>query len=108
VNPVNGDIAYAVGCAVALFSPVGEESCRYLVGPKPKSISCLAFAPNGKYLAVGEVSIFPWLDSFLMIQSGYQPSILVYEISSGRMLLELVGHRCGVCFNQFRFALSVL
>lgn len=55
VNPVNGDIAYAVGCAVALFSPLGEESCRYLVGPKPKSISCLAFSPNGKYLAVGEV-----------------------------------------------------
>lgn len=54
INTVTGEIAYAAGSVVVLYDAKSGQS-RYLASPKPKSILCLDFSPNGKYLAVGEV-----------------------------------------------------
>lgn len=54
LNPTTGEVAYAAGSVVVIYDTKTGQ-CRFLSSPKPKSVLCLDFSPNGKYLAVGEV-----------------------------------------------------
>lgn len=57
---MTGEYAYAAGAYVVIVNPAiaGSKQLQFLVSPKPKAVSCLAFSANGKFLAVGEVFIF--------------------------------------------------
>lgn len=59
-NHVTGEYAYAAGAYVVIVNPAitGPKQLQFLVSPKPKAVSCLAFSTNGKFLAVGEVFLF--------------------------------------------------
>eukprot|EP01127_Copromyxa_protea_P019798 TRINITY_DN6500_c0_g1_i1.p1 TRINITY_DN6500_c0_g1~~TRINITY_DN6500_c0_g1_i1.p1 ORF type:complete len:1131 (-),score=199.26 TRINITY_DN6500_c0_g1_i1:187-3579(-) len=85
-NPTTGEIAHTAGSVVVLFDPKTSQH-RYFFPPKPKSIVCLDFSSNGKYLAAGE--------------AGYQPAILVWDLASGKLLVELQQHQFGVACIKF-------
>jgi WD40 repeat protein len=80
IRPSTGEITYAAGNVVVLYSPKRNKQVRfYRTG---KAISCLCFSRDGAYLAVGE--------------RGHQPSVIVWEIDSGHLCANLAGHRLGV------------
>jgi WD40 repeat protein len=87
VNPVTGEVAFGAGCVVVLYNPQLNKQTHFFQSSKPKTITCLHFSPNGKYLAVGE--------------SGYQPSVLIFDVSNKKLIQELKGHKYGICFVQF-------
>ncbi|KAG0243092.1 Mitogen-activated protein kinase-binding protein 1 [Actinomortierella wolfii] len=64
-----------------------ESSSKVPASQKPKPISCLAFSPDGQYLAVGE--------------TGHQPRILVWDVVQRVPVVELIGHQFGVQALQF-------
>jgi WD40 repeat protein len=87
VNPVTGEVAFGAGCVVVLYNLQLNKQTHFFLSPKPKTITCLHFSSNGKYLAVGE--------------SGYQPSVLIFDVNSKKQIQELKGHKYGVGFVQF-------
>ncbi|CAG8720678.1 32047_t:CDS:2, partial [Racocetra persica] len=60
----------------------GNSSKKPAVSNKAKPISCLAFSPDGNFLAVGE--------------TGHQPRILIWDVVSRTLVNELKGHKYGV------------
>ncbi|CAG8462322.1 6111_t:CDS:10 [Cetraspora pellucida] len=60
----------------------GNSSKKPAVSNKAKPVSCLAFSPDGNFLAVGE--------------TGHQPRILIWDVSTKTLINELKGHKYGV------------
>jgi len=87
VNPITGEVAFGAGCVIVLYDPQLNRQTHFFQSPKPKTITCLHFSFNGKYLAVGE--------------SGYQPSVLIFDLGSKKLLQELKGHKYGISVAQF-------
>ncbi|CAG8504609.1 8721_t:CDS:10, partial [Scutellospora calospora] len=79
LNPLGG---------LGLLEPPGvnangnTSSKKPLISNKAKPISCLAFSPDGNLLAVGE--------------TGHQPRILIWDVSTKTLVNELKGHKYGV------------
>ncbi|CAG8452818.1 28309_t:CDS:10 [Dentiscutata erythropus] len=79
--------------ALGLLEPPGTNasgnasSKKPAVSNKAKPISCLAFSPDGNYLAVGE--------------TGHQPRILIWDVSTKTLVNELKGHKYGVLALEF-------
>ncbi|CAG8472313.1 28624_t:CDS:10 [Gigaspora margarita] len=79
--------------ALGLLEPPGTSasgnasSKKPAVSNKAKPISCLAFSPDGNYLAVGE--------------TGHQPRILIWDVSTKTLVNELKGHKYGVLALEF-------
>lgn len=84
-NPAKKEIAYAAGCIVVVYNLRRHRQMRYFRAGK--AISCIAFSPDGKYLAVGE--------------RGHLPSINVWNVESGNLVTELKGHKYGVACVAF-------
>jgi WD40 repeat protein len=57
------------------------------IARRTRRISCVAFSRDGKYLAAGEM--------------GRDPSVLIWEVSSGRLLAILSGHAHAVRCVRF-------
>ncbi|KAG2448626.1 hypothetical protein HYH02_006514 [Chlamydomonas schloesseri] len=106
---VPGLLAYAAGANVVLYDshakqqtaffsskPSASSSRRGLaagaatagVAAGGRPFACLAFSRDGVYLAAGE-------------RGGNSPELLVWEVSSGRCLTALRGHRHGVGSVEF-------
>ncbi|PRP86748.1 hypothetical protein PROFUN_02897 [Planoprotostelium fungivorum] len=94
-NPNTGELAYPAGCVVVIYSPKKNKQTRFLQSPSNKPIISLAYSTNGKLLAVGE----EWL--MADGQSGHQPSVIVWEISSKKIIADLKGHTFGVSCISF-------
>ncbi|CAG8605380.1 14338_t:CDS:10 [Funneliformis mosseae] len=75
--------------ALGLLEPPANanNANKIAVSNKAKPISCVAFSPDGNYLAVGE--------------AGHQPRILIWEVQSRTLVNELKGHKYGVLALRF-------
>ncbi|KAF9377346.1 hypothetical protein CPC16_011870, partial [Podila verticillata] len=85
VNPLAGLMPMAVDPSG--MSSFGSSNPNSNKNVKPKAVSCLAFSPDGQFLAIGEM--------------GHQPRILIWEVSSQTLVGELQGHKFGIQAVQF-------
>uniref|UniRef100_A0AC34QLF2 Uncharacterized protein n=1 Tax=Panagrolaimus sp. JU765 TaxID=591449 RepID=A0AC34QLF2_9BILA len=89
-DPTTGIVAYAAGSTVVILGKHNSQS--HLVNNSKNNITCLAFSPDGKYLATGEF--------------GAEPMVRVWELPRegpfhAKQVVELKGHTFGI--NCVRF-----
>ncbi|EDO28888.1 predicted protein, partial [Nematostella vectensis] len=88
-NAVTGVVAYPAGCVTVLFNPLtGAQD--FIHNTLRKTISCLSFSKDGKYLVIGE--------------SGHKPSVRAWSIDEPGypQISEMVnGHKHGVACVKF-------
>ena len=91
INPITNDVAYCAGCVLVVYSPKRNRQSRFLQNKKATktSLTCVAFSPNGKYVAAGE--------------SGFEPAIIIWEVTTSKILCEIKnkGHKYGVSCIAF-------
>ncbi|XP_059479943.1 mitogen-activated protein kinase-binding protein 1 [Neocloeon triangulifer] len=97
-DPNNDLVAYPAGCTVVLLNTrKGHQS--HLLNTSRKTVVCLAYSPDGKYLVTGEC--------------GHQPALRVWDMSQTTYVpvAELMGHKYGVNCAAFspnmRYIVSV-
>jgi hypothetical protein len=54
INPATGDLAYIAGSFIVLFGVKSSRQEKFLKNPKGRAFQCLAFSPDGTYLAAGD------------------------------------------------------
>eukprot|EP00761_Pharyngomonas_kirbyi_P000005 gb/GECH01000005.1/.p1 GENE.gb/GECH01000005.1/~~gb/GECH01000005.1/.p1 ORF type:complete len:1562 (+),score=403.91 gb/GECH01000005.1/:1-4686(+) len=84
VHPETGDIAYPAGCVIVVYNPKKNKQTRFFLrGDKEhKTISCLDFSANGKFLVAGE--------------AGHKPAVLVWDLDAGSIVSQMKSHQYGV------------
>ncbi|KAG0028966.1 hypothetical protein BGZ82_008174 [Podila clonocystis] len=88
INPLAGLMPMAMADPSSSgMSSFGSSNPNSNKNVKPKAISCLAFSPDGQFLAVGEM--------------GHQPRILIWDVSTQTLVGELQGHKFGIQAVQF-------
>eukprot|EP01043_Picozoa_sp_COSAG02_P042894 COSAG02_NODE_3686_length_6384_cov_22.292920_3_plen_1673_part_00 len=88
-NPETGDVAYTAGAVVVLVKPEANQQAAYFTTPNSKPVKCVAFSPNGRFLAAGE--------------AGHQPAVVVWELATQKVVAEMHGHKIAVgslCWSQ--------
>ncbi|KAM9207938.1 WD repeat-containing protein 62-like [Leptosomus discolor] len=85
-DPATGLLAYPAGSVVVLLHP-RENKQRHIVNASRKTLSALAFSPDGKLIVTGE--------------HGHRPSVRVWAAEDGAQLSALHGHRHGVACVAF-------
>ncbi|XP_069773273.1 mitogen-activated protein kinase-binding protein 1 [Narcine bancroftii] len=81
-----GLVAYPSGCVVVLFNPKKTKQHHILNGSR-KTITAVAFSPDGKYLVTGE--------------SGHVPAVRVWDVVDKTQVAELQEHKYGVACVAF-------
>ncbi|XP_062908963.1 mitogen-activated protein kinase-binding protein 1 isoform X2 [Mobula hypostoma] len=81
-----GLVAYPSGCVVVLFNPKKTKQHHILNGSR-KTITALAFSPDGKYLVTGE--------------SGHMPAVRVWDVADKTQVAEIQEHKYGVACVAF-------
>ncbi|XP_060227525.1 mitogen-activated protein kinase-binding protein 1 isoform X3 [Meriones unguiculatus] len=85
-DPRSGLVAYPAGCVVVLFSPRKHKQ-HHILNSSRKTITALAFSPDGKYLVTGE--------------SGHMPAVRVWDVAERSQVAELQEHKYGVACVAF-------
>ncbi|XP_036874824.2 mitogen-activated protein kinase-binding protein 1 isoform X1 [Manis javanica] len=85
-DPRSGLVAYPAGCVVVLFNPRKHKQ-HHILNSSRKTITALAFSPDGKYLVTGE--------------SGHMPAVRVYDVAEHSQVAELQEHKYGVACVAF-------
>ncbi|XP_026643510.1 mitogen-activated protein kinase-binding protein 1 isoform X1 [Microtus ochrogaster] len=85
-DPRSGLVAYPAGCVVVLFSPRKHKQ-QHILNSSRKTITALAFSPDGKYLVTGE--------------SGHMPAVRVWDVAERSQVAELQEHKYGVACVAF-------
>ncbi|XP_058018016.1 mitogen-activated protein kinase-binding protein 1 isoform X3 [Ahaetulla prasina] len=85
-DPKNGLIAYPAGCVVVLFNPRKNKQ-HHILNSSRKTITALAFSPDGKYLVTGE--------------SGHMPAVRIWDVAERTQMAELQEHKYGVACVAF-------
>ncbi|XP_066991483.1 mitogen-activated protein kinase-binding protein 1 [Anabrus simplex] len=82
-DPATELVAYPAGCTVVLFNPRKGRQ-QHLLNTSRKTITCLAFSSDGRYLATGEC--------------GHLPSVRVWEVTGADIVqvAEFPGHKYGI------------
>ncbi|XP_008845027.1 mitogen-activated protein kinase-binding protein 1 isoform X2 [Nannospalax galili] len=85
-DPRSGLVAYPAGCVVVLFNPRKHKQ-HHILNSSRKTITALAFSPDGKYLVTGE--------------SGHMPAVRVWDVAECSQVAELQEHKYGVACVAF-------
>ncbi|XP_014107543.1 PREDICTED: mitogen-activated protein kinase-binding protein 1 isoform X4 [Pseudopodoces humilis] len=85
-DPRTGLVAYPAGCVVVLFNPRKNKQ-HHILNSSRKTITALAFSPDGKYLVTGE--------------SGHMPAVRVWDVAERNQVAELQEHKYGVACVAF-------
>ncbi|KAG5857176.1 hypothetical protein ANANG_G00016330 [Anguilla anguilla] len=85
-DPRSGLVAYPAGCVVVLLNPKKNKQ-HHILNSSRKTITTLAFSPDGKYLVTGE--------------SGHMPAVRVWEVAERTQVAELQEHKYGVSCVAF-------
>ncbi|XP_068961909.1 mitogen-activated protein kinase-binding protein 1 isoform X3 [Petaurus breviceps papuanus] len=85
-DPRSGLVAYPAGCVVVLFNPRKHKQ-HHILNSSRKTITALAFSPDGKYLVTGE--------------SGHMPAVRVWDVAERNQVAELQEHKYGVACVAF-------
>ncbi|XP_067152572.1 mitogen-activated protein kinase-binding protein 1 [Apteryx mantelli] len=85
-DPRTGLVAYPAGCVVVLFNPRKNKQ-HHILNSSRKTITALAFSPEGKYLVTGE--------------SGHMPAVRVWDVAERTQVAELQEHKYGVACVAF-------
>uniref|UniRef100_A0A7M4FM88 Mitogen-activated protein kinase binding protein 1 n=1 Tax=Crocodylus porosus TaxID=8502 RepID=A0A7M4FM88_CROPO len=85
-DPKTGLVAYPAGCVVVLFNPRKNKQ-HHILNSSRKTITALAFSPDGKYLVTGE--------------SGHMPAVRVWDVAERTQVAELQEHKYGVACVSF-------
>ncbi|XP_061762005.1 mitogen-activated protein kinase-binding protein 1 isoform X2 [Nerophis ophidion] len=85
-DPRTGLLAYPAGCVVVLLHPRKNKQC-HIFNAWRKTITTLAFSPDGKHVVTGE--------------SGHLPAVRVWEVASGAQVTKLQEHKYGVACVTF-------
>ncbi|XP_074547838.1 mitogen-activated protein kinase-binding protein 1 isoform X2 [Halichoeres trimaculatus] len=95
-DPQTGLLAYPAGCVVVLLNPRKNKQ-HHIFNSSRKTITTLAFSPDGKYVVTGE--------------SGHMPAVRVWDVSEHVQVAELQEHKYGVACVSFspngKFIVSV-
>ena len=91
-----GVLAYPAGCVIVLLEG-GEQ--RHIINKDRKTVTCLAWAPDGSHLVSGE--------------SGHKPAVKVWSLQTvDSPLVTLTGHKFGVGSVSFspdtKYVISVI
>ena len=92
VNSGTGEVAYAAGSVVVVYSARRNRQVRFFRASK--TVSCCCFSSDGKFLAIGE--------------TGHAPAVIVWDLSTGAVKSELKGHKFGVSALAFSPSASTL
>ncbi|XP_036449006.1 mitogen-activated protein kinase-binding protein 1 [Colossoma macropomum] len=85
-DPRSGLVAYPAGCVVVLLNPKKNKQYHILNNSR-KTITTLAFSPDGKYVVTGE--------------SGHMPAVRVWDVVERTQVAELQEHKYGVACVAF-------
>ncbi|NXU02799.1 MABP1 protein, partial [Buphagus erythrorhynchus] len=85
-DPRTGLVAYPAGCVVVLFNPRKNKQ-HHILNSSRKTITAVAFSPDGKYLVTGE--------------SGHMPAVRVWDVAERTQVAELQEHKYGVACVAF-------
>ncbi|XP_040602014.1 mitogen-activated protein kinase-binding protein 1 isoform X4 [Mesocricetus auratus] len=85
-DPRSGLVAYPAGCVVVLFNPRKHKQ-HHILNSSRKTITALAFSPDGKFLVTGE--------------SGHMPAVRVWDVAERSQVAELQEHKYGVACVAF-------
>ncbi|XP_047677373.1 mitogen-activated protein kinase-binding protein 1 isoform X3 [Tachysurus fulvidraco] len=85
-EPHSGLVAYPAGCVVVLLNPKKNKQYHILNNSR-KTITTLAFSPDGKYVVTGE--------------SGHMPAVRVWDVVARTQVAELQEHKYGVSCVAF-------
>ncbi|XP_028643426.1 WD repeat-containing protein 62 isoform X1 [Grammomys surdaster] len=85
-DPSTGHVAYLAGCVVVVLNPK-ENKQQHIFNTTRKSLSALAFSPDGKYIVTGE--------------NGHRPAVRIWDVEEKTQVAEMLGHKYGVACVAF-------
>uniref|UniRef100_A0A8D1LTV7 WD repeat-containing protein 62 n=1 Tax=Sus scrofa TaxID=9823 RepID=A0A8D1LTV7_PIG len=85
-DPGTGHVAYLAGCVVVILNPK-ENKQQHILNTARKSLSALAFSPDGKYIVTGE--------------NGHRPAVRIWDVEEKNQVAEMLGHKYGVACVAF-------
>ncbi|XP_064345346.1 WD repeat-containing protein 62 isoform X2 [Camelus dromedarius] len=85
-DPSTGNVAYLAGCVVVILNPK-ENKQQHIFNTARKSLSALAFSPDGKYIVTGE--------------NGHRPAVRIWDVEEKSQVAEMLGHKYGVACVAF-------
>ncbi|XP_018871158.2 WD repeat-containing protein 62 isoform X11 [Gorilla gorilla gorilla] len=85
-DPGAGHVAYLAGCVVVILDPK-ENKQQHIFNTARKSLSALAFSPDGKYIVTGE--------------NGHRPAVRIWDVEEKNQVAEMLGHKYGVACVAF-------
>nr|XP_020023768.1 WD repeat-containing protein 62 isoform X2 [Castor canadensis] len=85
-DPGTGHVAYLAGCVVVILNPK-ENKQQHIFNTARKSLSALAFSPDGKYIVTGE--------------NGHRPAVRIWDVEEKSQVSEMLGHKYGVACVAF-------
>ena len=95
INPINGDIAYIAGAFIIIYGMKSSKQDKFIKNLKNRAFQCIAFSPDGKYLAAADNSI-KQPEITVWLQSMNERGKCQFQITK-----TFIGHKFGVQSIKF-------